>query len=350
MTSPQPSAGPSRGLPPHWEHQIGRVAIVKLSGDGAVIDWNEGAEHIKGWTQDEILGQNFSVFYRDEDRRRGLPGYLLSRAREDGSVEDAGWRVRRDGREFWAHVTISAIRGDDAEVVGFVKLTRDITADKQREDERAAHQRSVAHELLSPVTALNGYIEMIGDALAEQTRLLRHVARATENIVEMAKEMSSSVDARDAPFAPHRIFVDDVVRGAASLVLPGAAGNRVVYGRLDRGPVLGDEFALRRAIAHVIENAAKYSDDVLRLDVVDADRTVTIRVQDRGRGIHPDDMQRVLLDGERGRYADVDDGGTGDGLADAVRVVRQHRGRVELSRADDGGTIAEIILPHDPRG
>ncbi|WP_411968456.1 PAS domain S-box protein [Haloferax sp. YSSS75] len=112
---------------------IEEYAIFRLDSDGHVASWNRGAEAIKGYTTGEILGEHVQTFYTDEDRKRGLPGQLLEAARRDGRVEDEGWRVRADGSEFWASVVITALTDDDGDVVGFAKVTRDMTDRKRRE-------------------------------------------------------------------------------------------------------------------------------------------------------------------------------------------------------------------------
>ena len=103
-------------------------AIFQLDPSGHVTTWNPGAERIKGYTPDEIIGQHFSRFYTEEDRAAGVPQRALADAAEPrAGIEAEGWRVRKDGIQFWASVVIDAIRDDDGKLVGFAKVTRDIT-------------------------------------------------------------------------------------------------------------------------------------------------------------------------------------------------------------------------------
>src|SRR6185437_1257867 len=102
-------------------------AIFMLNPDGEVMTWNEGARLIKGYTRDEIIGKSMSTFYSKEDRERGRPAELLRLAVKDGRVEDEGWRVRKDGTRFWADVVITAVRDDKGSLIGFAKITRDLT-------------------------------------------------------------------------------------------------------------------------------------------------------------------------------------------------------------------------------
>jgi PAS domain S-box-containing protein len=112
--------------------------IFMLNPAGNVATWNEGARRIKGYAAEEILGRHFSTFYPPEDNARGKPAYELRVAAADGRFEDEGWRVRKDGSMFWANVVITALRNEDGGLLGFAKVTRDLT------ERRAAEERAIA--------------------------------------------------------------------------------------------------------------------------------------------------------------------------------------------------------------
>ncbi|HEY0315830.1 MAG TPA: PAS domain-containing protein, partial [Sphingomonas sp.] len=109
-------------------------AIYLLDTDGCVRSWNSGAQRFKGYLADEVIGRHFSLFYTEEDRASGLPETALDTARREGRFEAEGWRVRKDGSRFWTSVVIDAVFADDGELIGFAKITRDIT------ERRAAQQ------------------------------------------------------------------------------------------------------------------------------------------------------------------------------------------------------------------
>src|SRR5712671_2428295 len=113
-------------------------AIFLLDTGGHVISWNPGAERIKQYAAQEIIGQHFSVFYTAEDRARQWPQAELERALREGRLEDEGWRVRKDGSRFWANVVITALRDDDGKLLAFSKITRDLT-ERRRQDEALRH-------------------------------------------------------------------------------------------------------------------------------------------------------------------------------------------------------------------
>ena len=121
-------------------------AIYMLDADGRVATWNPGAERFKGYTADEIIGQHFSRFFQPEDRESDLPGRALREAAREGRFEAEGWRVRKDGSRFWAHAVLDAIRTPDGSLLGFVKITRDITA--RREQEQALYESEQRFRLL----------------------------------------------------------------------------------------------------------------------------------------------------------------------------------------------------------
>ena len=108
-------------------------AIFMLNTKGEVMTWNTGAQLIKGYTRDEILGKPMTTFYAPEDQKRGRPQQLLREAEEQGRVEDEGWRVRKDGSRFWADVVITAVRNDEGQLIGFAKITRDLTERRRAE-------------------------------------------------------------------------------------------------------------------------------------------------------------------------------------------------------------------------
>ncbi|MEJ7805945.1 MAG: PAS domain S-box protein [Telluria sp.] len=130
-----PSAAPASPIPAdRFEQLVASVtdyAIYMLSPEGIVVTWNAGAQRFKGYTPEEIIGQHFSQFYTPEDRATNLPARALATATGEGRFEDEGWRMRKDGSRFWASVVIDAIRGPDGELIGFAKITRDITEKKR---------------------------------------------------------------------------------------------------------------------------------------------------------------------------------------------------------------------------
>src|SRR5438067_1580891 len=165
-------------------------AIYMLSPEGKVTTWNAGARKIKGYTADEIVGSHFSRFYTEEDRRNGMPDKILDEVRKHGRFEAEGWRVRKDGSRFRANVVIDAIRDSENKLVGFAKITRDVTERTQLEDAREALQHSqrleavgkltggVAHDFNNILQVIGGSLQLLGGAVPQTASVQRLLAMA----------------------------------------------------------------------------------------------------------------------------------------------------------------------------
>ena len=216
-------------------------AIFALDPGGYIVSWNPGAQRFKGYTATEIIGQHFSVFYPPDDLAANKPGIELEIAKAEGRLEDEGWRVRKDGTQFWANVVITALRSSDGELVGFAKVTRDLTQRRaselqavenarriateealrraaelrtdeltdlldrtQRQAEEIEHRRreadianrtktdflaAMSHELRTPLNAIAGYVQLLilgvrGPVTEEQTADLARIQRSQQHLLE----------------------------------------------------------------------------------------------------------------------------------------------------------------------
>ena len=182
-------------------------AIYMLDASGIVTSWNPGAQRFKGYTETEIVGQHFSRFYTDEDRAIGLPARALETARREGKFEAEGWRVRKDGSRFWAWVVIDPIRSPSGELVGYAKITRDLTERRQTQQKlertREALLQSqkmeaigqltggIAHDFNNLLMAVLGSLELMRKRLPNDPKLLalleNAVRGAHENLVSYIK-------------------------------------------------------------------------------------------------------------------------------------------------------------------
>ena len=146
--------------------QVKDYAIFALDTDGRIISWNDGAELLKGYGQQEIIGQHIERFYTDDDRKAGRPQMLLEKAKKNGRVEDEGWRVRKDGSQFWADVVITALYDKTAKLRGFAKVTRDLTGRKQSEESLREARESLEQRVQKRTTELEDALAELADELA----------------------------------------------------------------------------------------------------------------------------------------------------------------------------------------
>ena len=166
---------------------VADYAIFMLDSDGVIVSWNRGAERIKGYPADEIVGRHFSVFYTDEDRQRRFPEHELETATRTGRYEDEGWRVRKDGSRFWANVVITPLRDDQGRLLGFAKVTRDLTERVRATAERAA----LARERQARIEA-----EELAGEVAAQAAHLEEQAIEMESLNDELQDLNAQLSAR----------------------------------------------------------------------------------------------------------------------------------------------------------
>src|SRR5450631_4283321 len=210
-------------------------AIYLLDVDGRVANWNLGAQRIKGYLPNEIIGQHFSQFYTDADRKSGMPQRALERAAREGRFEKEGWRVRKDGSQFWAHVIIDPIRDDGGDIIGYAKITRDITERRDAQEklektrEILVHSQKmeaigqltggVAHDFNNLLMAVLGSLELLRKRLPEDSKALA----LFDNAVQGAQR-GTSLTKRMLAFARHQelkqevIGIPELVRGMTDLL------------------------------------------------------------------------------------------------------------------------------------
>ncbi len=329
--------------------QIADYAIIALNLDGVIETWNVGAQRVKGYTAAEAIGCHFAMFYPEEDRRAGLPWRLLQEARTHGRVQHTGWRVRKDGDRFWGDVVITAVHDEEGRHTGFIKVTRDRSDIKRREQAQDAFYSAFSHDFKTPVTAMLGYLDSLRDAPEEaRDHLLTRAEANAQRLFEMVDELITIARHR-AELSSARIDQIDVpvvVRSALDSLPPGLGG-RVQFPTGDAVLARANAIAVQRIVANLVVNALKYSpaDSAVLLAVREA-RTgeVLITVSDQGRGIDPGDLDSIFDAFQRGRLAG-DDGGTGLGLASVRALLAQQDGTIHIDSEVGVGTTVTVTLP-----
>ena len=338
-------------------------AIFLLEPDGTIASWNAGAWRLKGYTEDEIVGRHFSIFFTPEDIARRHPEHELEVAGgPTGRCEDEGWRVRKDGSQFWANVVITALRGPDGELVGFAKVTRDLTERQRTEgqlrdvaDELARSNvelqdfsSAVAHDLRAPVQVIGGFAELLqrrhGDALEGEAAELVGRIRANVDLMNdlINGLLTYSLAGRQALTLEPVPAADAVAAAVEHLSAEIAATDAV----LDVGSlpaVAADRTQLIQVFQNLVANALKFSAGAPRIDI-SADRDGPLwhfRVRDDGIGVMPRDRERIFGMFERAS----DRPGTGVGLATCRRIVERHGGRIWVESEAGAGSTFHFTWP-----
>jgi PAS domain S-box-containing protein len=227
---------------------VKEYAILMLDPDGKIVSWNGGAQRIKGYAAEEVLGRHFSLFYTQEAIDEGHPEMELRMARAEGRFEEEGWRVRKDGTQFWAGVLITALVGNQGELRGFAKVTRDLTERRAQSQERERLQllaeaasraktdflSRMSHELRTPLNAVLGFAQLLElDALRpEQREAVDQIQRAGELLLTLIEEILdiSMIEGDRLTLSLEPIQLDELVRQCLQIIAPMAAeqGIRIV--------------------------------------------------------------------------------------------------------------------------
>lgn len=356
-----------------FERLIGSIrdyAIFMLDRDGTVVSWNAGAEQIKRYRTEEIIGEHFSRFYTPEDRATGLPARALAQAAAQGRYEAEGQRVRADGSRFWASVVIDAIYDDDGEVVGFAKVTRDIS-ERRAAEERLRQTRErlfeaqklealgqlaggFAHDfnnLLTTITA-GAELGLRLDDVGQLHKILNTIHEAGKRGGHLTRQLLGF--ARQQPLATQRIAIDSFLSEVADLLRPALRATITLEVAAAPGlAVDSDNAQLELALLNLAFNArdAMPEGGLLRLAATPVTLTgepdglngafVAIHVEDTGCGIEAELLNRVL----EPFFTTKQFEGTGLGLSQAYGFARQAGGTLTLASQPGVGTTASILLP-----
>ncbi|EGF92469.1 sensory box protein [Asticcacaulis biprosthecium C19] len=333
--------------------EVRDYGIFALDPDGVVTSWNLGAERIKGWSSQEILGKHFSMFYPQETQTH-LPSEMLERARQAGTAEDEGWRLRKDGSRFWANVIITVLHDDRGEVCGFAKVTRDMTERRRAEEAlKDAREEAIAanlakseflsrtsHELRTPMSAILGFgqlLELDENTLAPHQRAaVEQIMMAGRHLLSLINDLLdiSSIEAGGAELVIQDVDVADAIYEVQTLVAPivAGAGLTLVVRDMTSGlTVSADRRRLIQILLNFIANAAKYhrSGQFVFVSARMEDDHVRIEVEDDGDGIDKAAVSRLFTPFDRlGQPKRSKTEGTGLGLALSKRLVESMTGQI----------------------
>ena len=346
-------------------------AIFMLDPTGRIASWNSGAQHLKGYTASEIVGQHFSRFYTEEDRAAGLPEKLLTIARTNGKVTSEGWRVRKDGGRFWASIVIDAIHGEKGEIIGYAKVTRDLT------DQREAQQKlDDAREQLFQAQKMEAIGQLTGGVAHDFNNLLTVIvsgADLAERLVEGNERLKKTINnmrhaalrgerltkqllafSRRQPLKPETIDVGRQLNTFIELLTHSLRADVQIIPEIESNlpPVQVDVGQLELALLNIGLNAR---------DAMPDGGTLTIRARSHAGAINGRGGDYVvidLIDTGIGMSEEVqarafepffttkDIGrGSGLGLSQAYGFAKQSGGMLTMESAPGKGTRISLHLP-----
>ena len=354
-------------------------AILMLDPDGHVVSWNAGAERIKGYQAEEIIGKHFSHFYSPEDIHGGKPEHELKVAATEGRFEDAGWRVRKDGTRFWANVIITAIWNKAGTLRGFSKVTRDVTERKRAEEalhlahdqlEMRVQERTAeilrktrdletllyvtSHDLREPLRSIENFSRMVHDRYAKLLDdkgrdFLQRVVRGTQRMDQLMTDILTLSRVQRMELPAEEIESESIVREALRRLedkMKETGATVQVAKDLPRWQ--GNRTWATQGVYNLIANALKFTRNGEAPEVeiasyqptVEDGPVVGIVVRDRGPGVAPEHAERIFQLFQRAVGREVE--GTGAGLAIVRQVAERHGGRAWVHPREGGGS--EFIL------
>ncbi|KEC71136.1 UNVERIFIED_ORG: PAS domain S-box-containing protein [Rhizobium esperanzae] len=353
---------------------VSDYAIYMLDPEGNVSSWNFGAERIKGYRPEEIIGRHFSTFYTPEDRAAGLPETALSVARAEGRFEREGWRVRKDGTRFWASIVVDVIRGDDGDVLGFAKITRDIT--EKMETQRALEQAreelfqsqkmeaigqltgGIAHDFNNLLMAVLGSLEILKKRMPQDlslTSLVDNAMQGAQRGAALTQRMLAFSRRQELHMEP--IDVSGLVRGMMDILSRslGPLTTIETYYPVRLPTILTDPNQLEMAILNLVVNARDAMPAGGRITLraseesiaagkgpLSAGRYIKIAVVDEGEGMDAKTLEQAVTPFFTTKGVGK---GTGLGLSMVQGLATQSGGRLILKSTPGEGTTAELWFP-----
>ena len=349
---------------------VQEYAIYLLDPDGYILSWNDGAKRIKGYSEEEIVGKHFSVFYTNADLVAGKPLAALRAAEATGSFEDEGWRLRKDSTRFWASVVLTPLRTDSGRLRGYARVTRDITAHKSAEDAlKAALEReqsaasklreldemknaflsAVSHDLRTPLTAVKGFAQTLQRQLPSMTQdqamlLLGRISENSERLEQMLVDLLDLERTSRGVLEPTLSLTDIVglVEGVARAV--DTKGRNLQFDAVPSQAHV-DARLVERIVDNLLVNAVKHTPPStnIRVAVYPEGGGAMVLVEDNGPGIPPELKESIFKPFLQGPGSHASGSGLGLSLVD--RFVELQGGKVCVEDRLGGGSSFRVYLP-----
>lgn len=350
--------------------EVTDYAILMLDPQGTIVSWNAGAERIKGYKAQEIIGQHFSRFYPAEDVAKGKPAYELEIASAHGRFEEEGWRVRKDGSRFWANVVVTALRDPAGRLRGFGKVTRDVTERKRAQElllqakeeaERGSRFKdqflsTMSHELRTPLNAVLGFSDLLADERYgplndRQQRYVSHIHSGGKHLLKLISDILdlSKIEAGRMELTREDVALASAFSEVISALYPLAEKkSQALLQDVDPNlQVDADAVRFKQVLTNLVGNAIKFTPEGGRIELAacQVDNQVRVEVRDNGPGIPPEQQQRIFEAFFRLKETGNATEGTGLGLTITARLVELHGSKLEIESRPGEGACFFFSLP-----
>ena len=340
-------------------------AIVMLDPEGYVVSWNNGAQRIKGYSAEEIVGQHFSRFYPQDAIDRGIPQYDLEAAKTIGRFEDEGWRIRKNGSTFWANVVYTSIRDQGGNLRGFAKLTRDLTERRKVEVEltdakslaekanlaKSEFLSNMSHELRSPLNAILGFAQLLDSAspspTAAQKVNIAQILKAGWHLLKLINEVLdlAVIESGKMSLSPEPVSLADVIFECEAMMEPQGQKRDITltFPQYDIPYfVNADRVRLKQVLINLLSNAIKYNKPGgsvhVECSIITPER-IRISIKDSGMGLSPDKLTQLFQPFNRLGQESSAEEGSGIGLMMSKRLIELMGGLMGVQSTVGMGSV-----------
>jgi PAS domain S-box-containing protein len=355
--------------------EVKDYAIIMLDTDGKVVNWNKGAEAIKGYRESEILGESFHKFYREEDREDGLPDRLLETAINEGRATDESWRMKKDGSVFWGSVVITALHNEDQEIIGFTKVVRDLTERKLADDKMRKYANDIelrnkqleefayvaSHDLQEPLRKIRMFSDLLEKDLDNENTARHSLKKIQKSATRMTNLISDVLMYSQLSRLSEFVSVDlnqtmEQVKDDFELLIK--EKNAEIHcsnlPEIEAIPI-----QMHQLFANIVGNALKFCEEKPKVKIQckrfndncsDNDsclETATdyweITIADNGPGFDPKYQDQIF---ELFKRLNNSEEGTGIGLSISKKIVDNHFGTIEVKSERNKGATFIVCLPN----